>query len=86
MVLCYRRHGRDKYDYFVNGVQKAQTGYTTISATTTSPFRIGLMDDDGSNNKQYFNGEIDEVIVADTNRSSDWITLCYQRKKPTKQP
>jgi autotransporter-associated beta strand protein len=66
---------------FVNGVQKAQTGYTTISTTNTSPFRIGLMDDDGSNNKQYFNGEIDEVIVADTNRSADWIKLCYETQK-----
>ena len=66
---------------FVNGVQKAQTAQATISATTTSPFRIGLMDDDGSNNKQYFNGEIDEVIVSDTNRSVDWVKLCYENQK-----
>ena len=32
---------------FVNGVQKAQTAQATISATTTSPFKIGEMDDDG---------------------------------------
>jgi autotransporter-associated beta strand protein len=66
---------------FVNGLQKAQTAKTAISTTTTAPFKIGLMDDDGSTNKQYFNGEIDEVIVGDTNRSADWIKLCYQNQK-----
>ena len=66
---------------FVNGVQKAQTAKATISATTTAPFKIGLMDDDGSYNKQYFNGLIDEVTVGDTNRSADWIKLCYQNQQ-----
>ena len=66
---------------FVNGVQKAQTAKATISATTTAPFKIGLMDNDGGSNKQYFNGLIDEVTVGDTNRSADWIKLCYQNQQ-----
>ena len=66
---------------FVNGAQKAQVGKTAISATTNAPFKIGMSDDDNGSNRQYWNGQIDEVIVADTNRSADWIALCYQTQK-----
>jgi PKD repeat protein len=66
---------------YINGAQKAIAPKTAISPTTAAPFKIGLSDDDGTKYRQYFNGEIDEVVVSNTNRSPDWIKLCYKNQK-----
>ena len=63
---------------FVNGAQKNSTAKTAIYASTNGLFRVGRMD-----NSQYWNGAIDEVRIERTNRSADWIKLCYQNQRLT---
>jgi autotransporter-associated beta strand protein len=69
---------------FTDGVQRNSTAKTAIYGSTNANFQIGVMDDNGTI-KQYWNGTIDEVRVEKTNRSADWIRLCYetQRSSPT---
>ena len=63
---------------FVNGVQRNSTAKTAIYASTTGLFRVGRMDAN-----QYWNGSIDEVRIENTNRSAEWIKLCYQNQRVT---
>ncbi|MBN1756808.1 MAG: DUF2341 domain-containing protein, partial [Chitinispirillaceae bacterium] len=66
---------------FTDGVQRNSTAKSAIYGSTNANFNIGMMDDNGSA-RQYFNGTIDEVRVEKTNRSADWIKLCYETQKP----
>ncbi len=65
---------------FTDGVQRDSVAKTVIYGSTNANFQIGLMDDNGGA-RQYFNGTIDEVRVEKTNRSADWIRLCYETQK-----
>jgi len=66
---------------FVNGAQENSAAKTAIYGSTNANFRIGLMDDNGSTIRQFWNGKIDEVRVENTNRSANWIKLCYQNQQ-----
>jgi autotransporter-associated beta strand protein len=65
---------------FTDGVQRNSAAKTAIYGSTNANFQIGIMDDNGTA-KQYWNGTIDEVRVEKTNRSADWIKLCYETQK-----
>jgi hypothetical protein len=66
---------------FINGNEKNSTAKTKIFGSSLSTFKIGLIDDDNALFRQYFNGNIDEVVVANTNRSADWIKLCFENQR-----
>ncbi|MBN2189140.1 MAG: DUF2341 domain-containing protein [Chitinispirillaceae bacterium] len=58
----------------------AQDNSRTANAdySGTGVFRIG----NGYNGTaDYFGGKIDEVVVADSVRSADWVRLCYQNQR-----
>lgn len=44
-------------------------------------FRIGLQDSDGDQYQQFYNGDIDHVVLSKTGRSAAWIRLCYENQK-----
>lgn len=67
---------------FTDGVQRNSFAKTAIYGSTNASFRIGVMDDNGGIVRQYWNGTLDEVRVEKTNRSIDWIKLCYETQKP----
>lgn len=67
---------------FVNGVQKNSAAKTAIYGSTNANFRVGLDDDNGTV-RQFWNGSLDEVRVENTNRSAEWIKLCYQNQRLT---
>jgi hypothetical protein len=71
---------------YVNGVSAMQTAYTgniyfPASLTGVGPFTIGMLDDNGSGEGQYFNGGIDEVRLSGVARSADWLKLEYENQK-----
>ncbi|MEO7423775.1 MAG: DUF2341 domain-containing protein [Fibrobacteria bacterium] len=67
---------------YVNGVERAKTAYSSnINYSTNAPFQIGVMDDNGSTIRQYWNGTIDQVQVSNTARSADVIKLSYETQK-----
>ncbi len=64
---------------YMDGVQ--DTSRTASgNYTGTGVFRIGNTYDGTTD---YFGGSLDEVVVADSVRSADWIKLCYETQKPT---
>lgn len=72
---------------YVNGVQAAQSAYTgniyfPASLAGVGPFTIGMLDDNGSGEGQYFNGGVDEVQLSATARSAAWMKLAYESQKP----
>jgi hypothetical protein len=62
-----------------------------IFESTTSPrsrdeggtVRIGMLSNDPET--RFFKGKIDEVCLADTARSAEWIRLCYMNQKADDQ-
>jgi len=79
---------------FVNGSQKLYVNGASVgtSGTTASlpsldsswvnnALTIGKSDSSDASNKQYFYGSIDEVEMAKTVRSVDWINLSYKSQK-----
>ncbi|HKP97339.1 MAG TPA: DUF2341 domain-containing protein [Fibrobacteria bacterium] len=67
---------------YVNGSQVASQAYTGgIFGHASSAARIGLTDDNGSSDRQYWNGVIDEAGISRTDRAADWIKLSYETQK-----
>ncbi len=64
--------------FYVNGVLKGTAAKNGIN-TGDADFKIGLTDS-SQYAKQFWNGLIDEVVVSNTNRSADWVKLCYQNQ------
>ncbi|MBN1760730.1 MAG: DUF2341 domain-containing protein, partial [Chitinispirillaceae bacterium] len=72
----------NKMFFFVNGIARdSSTERTAVFGSPNSAFRIGISDDNGSDYRQFFNGTIDQVTVAKTARSADWVKLCYENQK-----
>jgi len=61
------------YDGTRDNARKANGSYSG-----TGSLKIGTYIDGSTN---YFNGDIDEVVVSKTTRSPDWIKLCYQNQQ-----
>lgn len=83
------KDGPDQFLY-VNGVlvmakyRVFGTGQVLIPRDTTDDFSIGAFlrqVDVWDQGYAFFNGAIDEVGVASTPRSADWIKLCYMNQK-----
>lgn len=83
------KDGPDQFLY-VNGVlvmaeyRMFGTGQVLIPRDTTDDFSIGAFlrnVDVWDQGYAFFNGAIDEVGVASTPRSADWIKLCYMNQK-----
>jgi hypothetical protein len=71
---------------YVNGVSAVQQAHTAniyfpTTLTGVGPFTIGMLDDNGSGEGQYFNGGIDEVRLSGIARSAPWIKLSYESQK-----
>ncbi|MCD6023281.1 MAG: hypothetical protein K0Q91_197 [Fibrobacteria bacterium] len=71
---------------YVNGVSATQSAYTgniyfPATLTGVGPFTIGMLDDNGSGEGQYFNGGIDEVRLSGIARTADWLKLEYENQK-----
>jgi len=65
---------------YVNGNSQAMTGsYPTHWIPQPEPTYIGIANPNDASNWRYpFDGEIDEIRLSDTLRSSEWIEACYQ--------
>ncbi|MBN1600161.1 MAG: DUF2341 domain-containing protein, partial [Chitinispirillaceae bacterium] len=71
-----------KMRLFVNGTARDSATQTAIAPeNSNAQFKIGMTDDDGAWNRQFFNGVIDFVTLSKTARSPDWIKLCYENQK-----
>jgi hypothetical protein len=71
---------------YVNGVSAIQSAYTgniyfPTTLTGVGPFTIGMLDDNGSGEGQYFNGGVDEVRLSGIARSADWMKLEFENQK-----
>lgn len=79
---------------FVDGAQKLYVNGVSVGTSQTSShlpsfdsswvnnaLTIGKSDSSDVTNKQYFYGSIDEVEMAKTARSADWINLSYKSQK-----
>lgn len=77
------RNGTRQFLY-VNGTC-VDSSIVTLAAVTSRktdlPLEIGHYPDGGVNPDRYFKGSIDEVRIAGTAFSADWIKLCYLNQK-----
>lgn len=79
------RNGTRQFLY-VNGTCVDSSIVTLAAATTRKtdlPLEIGHYPDGGVNPDRYFKGSIDEVRIAGTAHSADWIKLCFMNQKET---
>lgn len=65
-------------DFYIDGSQVGSTQSLNNSNNVDFQF-IGVRDDDGLK-EHYFDGKIDEVRIAATGRSSDWIATVYNNQ------
>jgi len=59
--------------YYVNGIQVATQALSGSLSQTTSNWHIG----DNGNNAMFFKGVVDEIQIANTSFSSEWIKTTY---------
>ena len=66
-----------------------ETGYlngssigTVASAAGGNPAAVHIGASGNPTNDRYWIGDLDEVRVDNTNRSTDWISLCYNNQNP----
>ena len=64
---------------FVNGA--ASGGKVGSTLTSPSQLIIGAYYDGGSTFNSRWQGQIDEVRIETTNRSANWMNLCYQNQQ-----
>jgi hypothetical protein len=64
---------------YTDGILRLDNAYP-FSKNTRRPLRIGAGYTEDLP-RYFFNGIVDEVVVAGTSRSADWIRLCYMNQK-----
>ncbi|HAO99540.1 MAG TPA: hypothetical protein DCQ83_05800, partial [Fibrobacteres bacterium] len=78
-VSVKRKGSSDTLGLYVDGVKLKDSVYTSTSAQdSTYPLTIGRQ---ANSAVRFWNGNIDEVVVSNTSRSSDWIKLSYETQK-----
>lgn len=77
------RSGNSNCKIYIDGMDRTPAVLngdilTVGPITNTLPLRIGIEADAG----YPFKGSIDEIVMAYTVRSADWVKLCYMNQKP----
>ena len=68
---------------YIDGVAQTITNNTLSNgaADNTSQY-VKIGDGNGGEMQSTFNGSMDEFVLANTQRSADWIKLCYETQRP----
>lgn len=74
--MMYGIYDGSNITLYIDTVQEGQTANTASLQNFTGPFRIGANGAPGEYTKAY----VDEVRVAKTNRSTDWMTTEYNNQ------
>jgi hypothetical protein len=82
LVHAVFKSSTQKWYLYINGVEVAYTSQGAGSGTNITDTGALAIGDSASNNYSgNFYGDLDEVRIADTNRSADWIKTEYNNQK-----
>jgi hypothetical protein len=80
--MVINRASNDSCRLYIDGTDVTGPYRGSISSiaaiANTLDFRIGIEADDS----YPYSGLIDEMVVSFTDRSADWVRLCYMNQKP----
>lgn len=83
VAVVINRSGNDACKMYIDGTNSTGTALGDVTSlgdvSNSVNFRIGAEADD----EFFLRGYIDEITIANSLRSADWIKLCYENQKPS---